>query len=40
MIADLDREKNIFLEIGEFVTYLTRELDVPELAQASTDLER
>ncbi len=40
MIADIDKQKNIFLEIGEFVTYLTTELDAPELAQASTDLER
>lgn len=40
MVADIDREKNIFLEIGDFAQYLTRELDAPELAQASADLER
>ncbi len=40
MIADIDKQKNIFLEIGEFVTYITRELDAPELTQISTNLSR
>jgi hypothetical protein len=40
MITDIDREKNIFFEIGDFAKYLITELDSPELAQASTDLQR
>ncbi len=40
MIADIDREKNIFIEIGDFAQYLTTELQAPEFAQASTDLQR
>lgn len=40
MVENIDRDKNIFLEIVDFAKLLETELDAPELSQVQTHLQR
>jgi FG-GAP-like repeat len=40
MVENIDRDKNIFLEIADFAKLLGTELDAPELSQAHAHLQR
>ncbi len=40
IMKDIQTEKDVFFEIDDFITYLSRALDVPELSTVATSLER